>query len=466
MKNTAIFILLLLGALLFFPLANLLGLSDQNEPIAVLPGHSEKFTMVSKILQNKCVDCHSPGMMRATLYSDLPVVREYLKQDIELARARLVLSEQFFSGEKPATPLMLARLQGVIKHDEMPPEEYRLMHWTGSLTEKEKAIILAWIDEQRANLAWSKDTVAELKAEPVQPLPLTTELNPELVALGKKLFHDPLLSANDKLSCASCHDLTKGGTDQSKVSTGINAQQGPINSPTVYNAMYNIAQFWDGRAKDLQEQAAGPVSNPKEMGAQWDKVIEKLKQVPDYQQAFATLYPAQGLTKNTVTATIAVFEQALLTGNSRFDQYLRGNTTLLTSEEKHGYALFKDNCSSCHLGPVLGGLSYEKMGEEYFKSRSDPLTEADNGRYNVTKQEKDRHYFKVPTLRNIEITHPYFHDGTVDSLAEAVQKMGKVQANKNFTTEEIADLVAFLKTLTGEYQGKSLLQLKMEDFNS
>ena len=229
--------------------------------------------------------------------------------------------------------------------------------------------------------------------------------------------------------------------------------------------MYNIAQFWDGRAKDLQEQAAGPVANPVEMGAKWDNVVEKLKNVAEYQQAFAQLYPTQGLTKTTVTDAIAIFEQSLVTPNSRFDQYLRGNRDILTADEKAGYELFRANCTSCHFGPVLGGLSFEKMGvkQDYFKLRGGELTEADNGRFNVTKQEKDLHFFKVPVLRNIELTYPYFHDGSVANLAEAVKIMGQVQVGKNFSDAETAKIVAFLMTLTGEYKGKPLTQLTAED---
>jgi cytochrome c peroxidase len=229
--------------------------------------------------------------------------------------------------------------------------------------------------------------------------------------------------------------------------------------------MYNLAQFWDGRAKDLQEQAAGPVSNPLEMGAQWDEVVEKLKQNAEYQSLFAKLYPQQGLTKTTVTDAIAVFEQSLITGNSRFDQYLRGNQAALISDEFEGYELFKAHCASCHFGPALGGLSYEKMGvkRDYFTQRGTALTDADNGRFNVTKQEKDRHFFKVPVLRNIDLTYPYFHDGSVISLADAVQIMGEVQLDKTFSPDEIAKLVAFLSTLTGEYQGKPLMYISNED---
>jgi cytochrome c peroxidase len=465
MKKIHLFLLLLAAVTLFLPISNMLGLSGENEPISVVPGSSQSFAAVTQIFQNKCVDCHSPGMTRMPIYAEFPIAKQLMAKDIEKASARLMLSKQLYSGETNFTPLMLARLEGVIRNNSMPPNLYLLMHWTDNLTVDEKQSILGWIADERAKSAWSLDSTKALKGEPVQPLPLKVDLDAKKVTLGHKLFHDTLLSGDNTLSCASCHNLTKGGTDQAKVATGIRGQQGPINSPTVYNAMYNIAQFWDGRAKDLQEQAAGPVANPMEMGAQWDNVVEKLKQVPDYQIAFADLYAEQGLTKATVTDAIASFEQSLVTSNSRFDQYLRGNNEILTANEKTGYDLFKDNCASCHVGPALGGLSFEKMGvkQDYFKLRGGQLTEADNGRFNVTKQEKDRHFFKVPVLRNIELTYPYFHDGSVDNLSDAVRVMAKVQQDRNFTQEEIDKIVAFLKTLTGEYKGKPISQLKSED---
>ena len=465
MKKIQWFLTLLVVIILFFPVSNLLGLQGKNEPIPPVQGSSKNFVKVSQIFQDKCVDCHSPGMLRKPIYSELPIAKRLMEDDMERASERLILSKKLYSGEDTFTPLMLARIEGIVRNDSMPPALYLLMHWTDNLTDGEKQDILAWIAEERAKLPWNRDTADMSKGEPVSPLPLTVDLDPDKVALGDKLFHDRLLSGDNTLNCAFCHDLTRGGTDQSKVATGIRGQQGPINSPTVYNAMYNIAQFWDGRAKDLQEQAAGPVANPVEMGAQWDSVIEKLKQVPDYQQAFAQLYAEQGLSQTTVTDAIAVFEKSLVTPNARFDQYLRGNREILTATEKEGYDLFKMNCASCHFGPALGGLSYEKMGakQDYFKLRGGPKTDVDNGRFNVTKREKDRHFFKVPVLRNIELTYPYFHDGSVDTLAEAVRLMGKVQLDKSFTGDEIEKIVAFLKTLTGEYKGKPLAHLTADD---
>ena len=451
----------MLGAVVvFLPLSNLLGLSGKNEPISVVSGSTPNFSKVSEVFQNKCVDCHSPGMTRMPIYANLPIAKQLMEKDISNASARLILSKSLYSGEEKFTALDLGRLEGVLLNNSMPPHLYLSMHWTAKLTEDEKQTILAWISEERSKLIWSIDSSKDLKGEPIQPLPLKVAVDDKKIALGQKLFHDTSLSGDNTLSCASCHDLTKGGTDQAKVATGIKGQQGPINSPTVFNAMYNVTQFWDGRAKDLQTQAAGPVANPGEMGEQWDNVIAKLKQIPEYQDAFQTIYEQQGLTKETVTDAIAGFEQSLVTPDSRFDKYLRGDKGILTTDEKSGYELFKLNCASCHNGPAVGGLSFEKMGvkQDYFKLRGGQLTEADNGRFNVTKEEKDRHFFKVPILRNVEITYPYFHDGSVNNLNDAVRIMGQVQRNKNFNDTEINNIVSFLKTLTGTYSGKSLKQ--------
>lgn len=454
MNNKIVFLLALATVGAALPLSNMLGFSGENKPISVVSGSSERFAKVSQIFQNKCVDCHSPGMTRMPIYAKFPIAKQLMAKDIENASDRLVLSQPLYSGETPFTPLMLARLESVVKHKSMPPALYLSMHWTDNLSTEEQQQILDWIAEERAKSPLSADSATNLKDEPVQPLPLKVDLNAEKVAVGHKLFHDTLLSGDNTLSCASCHDLNKGGTDQAKVATGINGQQGPINSPTVYNAMYNIVQFWDGRAKNLQEQAAGPVANPGEMGAKWDDVVEKLKHVSDYQITFKKLYPEQGLTQTTVTDAIATFEKSLITPNSIFDQYLRGNATILTADEKAGYDLFKENCTSCHVGVTFGGLSFEKMGvkKDYFKLRGGQLTEVDNGRFNVTKLEKDRHFFKVPVLRNVELTSPYFHDGSVAKLDDAVRIMAKVQRNKEFTNDEVNKVVAFLKTLTGKYQ--------------
>jgi cytochrome c peroxidase len=208
----------------------------------------------------------------------------------------------------------------------------------------------------------------------------------------------------------------------------------------------------------LEEQAAGPVHNPIEMGSNWEEVIPKLEKDPEYVKAFKALYPEQGISGEAIVDAIAVFERSLNTPNSRFDQYLRGKKDAITEEEKKGYELFKSNgCATCHVGPAMGGESFERMGlkGDYFEDRGN-IQEVDQGRINFTKNEDDRFKFKVPTLRNIAVTYPYFHDGQASDLMEAVKTMAKYQEGKELSDQEAELIVKFLNTLTGEYKGELL----------
>ncbi len=287
--------------------------------------------------------------------------------------------------------------------------------------------------------------------EPLKPLPELGELNMKKVALGRKLFHDPILSGDGTISCSTCHTLDHGGAEPRKTSTGIRGQVGPINSPTVLNSSLNFVQFWDGRAKDLREQAEGPVANPIEMGATWDGVVKRLKASDEYATEFASLYE-DGVTKNNVTDAIAVYEEALITP-SRFDRYLRGDENAITEAEKKGYETFKEvGCPTCHNGVLVGGGMFQKMGllQDYFKDRGTEVTEADLGRFNVSKNPAEKHFFKVPTLRNVELTPPYLHDGSRATLEETVRIMGKYQLGRDLSEAQVSNIIAFLKSLTGE----------------
>ncbi len=286
--------------------------------------------------------------------------------------------------------------------------------------------------------------------EPIVPLPNSVDVNMDKVLLGRSLFHDTALSGDGTVACVTCHMLDHGGAEPRKTSTGIRGQVGPINSPSVLNAGYNFVQFWDGRAKDLQEQAAGPVENPTEMGAKWDEVVVRLGKNKEYVAAFAKLYP-EGITKDSATDAIAEYEKSLITP-SRFDKFLLGDETAITDAEKKGYATFKEvGCTSCHTGVIVGGTMFQKMGlvNDYFKDRGTPVTEADLGRFNVSKNPAEKHFFKVPTLRNIELTSPYLHDGSRATLEETVQIMGKYQLGRDLTDAQTNSIVTFLKTLTG-----------------
>lgn len=306
-----------------------------------------------------------------------------------------------------------------------------------------------------SSLLASTALAAEEYEYDISPLK-TIEVNEDKAELGEKLFHDPMLSADGKVSCSSCHGLDKGGDDDAKTSTGIVGQLGPINSPTVFNAAHNFSQFWDGRAATLENQALGPVENPLEMGDTWENVVKKVSADEDYKKAFDALYGGK-VTKENIAHAIAEFERTLITPDSRFDQFLAGNKNILTKREKDGWELFKEvGCASCHNGSLLGGNSYQYLSEEYFEDRGGEITEADLGRYNVTKDEGDKHSFKVPTLRNIALTAPYFHDGEVKTLEDAVKKMAKYQLGEELSSSKAKAITAYLKTLTGNYQGKPL----------
>jgi cytochrome c peroxidase len=279
--------------------------------------------------------------------------------------------------------------------------------------------------------------------DPITPIVQPTDLDIEKVKLGKKLFFDARLSRNDTIACVSCHNLAAGGDDNLQYSFGINGQEGNMNSPTVLNASNNFRQFWDGRAKNLQEQAAGPIENPIEMGFSFKELIPKLNK-SEYKALFSKVYK-EGITKNSITDAIAEYEKTLVTPNAPFDEYLRGDKNALSKKQKEGYELFKSKgCITCHHGVNLGGNLYSKFGVVE-DSKTTSL-----GRYNVTHKNRDKYYFKVPTLRNITLTSPYFHDGRTKSLQEAIKIMSQLQLGRYFTQDEVEKIEAFLYSLEGE----------------
>jgi len=298
-----------------------------------------------------------------------------------------------------------------------------------------------------ASLALANIGAAWAMDEPIKPIPAAKVSNPAMVDLGKKLFFDIRLSKSGFISCNSCHNLSMGGTDNLKTSIGHNWNQGPINAPTVLNACMNVAQFWDGRAKDLQAQAGGPIANPGEMASNHALAVEVLQSIPGYVAEFKKVFGNDKVTIEQVTKAIATFEETLVTPNARFDKWLQGDAKALTADELAGYKLFRDSgCVACHNGPAVGGNSFQKMGVVAPYKAKSPA----EGRVAVTGKEADRFNFKVPTLRNVELTYPYFHDGAATTLTEAVDTMGRIQLGKKFSTDENAKIVAFLKTLTGD----------------
>lgn len=431
-----------------------LGISNlflfRGTPFESYPDGDPEAAALRPALELKCLSCHSPKG-RAPWYAALRPAKQLIAYDMRTGTEHFDL-EAFMNppAGKPFSEAGLAKLEYVIQNGDMPPPQFLSLHWNARVSSAEKAAIERFIQNSRRPHA-TMGVAPEFSTFVLQPLPTRTDANPARAALGKTLFHDTRLSRDNTVSCATCHDLAKGGTDRLKFSKGVRDQAGPINSPTVYNSHFNFVQFWDGRARDLKEQAGGPVTNPKEMDAEWNMVIARLRQDPAIHRAFASAY-RDGVTPSNVQDAIAEFEKTLVTSRSRFDRYLRGEKAALNDSERAGLALFLDKgCQSCHMGKNLGGQSFEKMGaqRDYFADRGG-VTDADLGRFNVTRRDQDRYYLKVPTLRNVELTYPYFHDGSTSDLAEAVRTMGRYQLGESLTKAEVDRLTAFLKTLTDE----------------
>lgn len=403
-----------------------------------------------------CLSCHSADP-ELPFYAKMPVAGKIVMKDIDSgyrAFDMTAMMEAIKVGSD-INPVDLAKVEKVVLDDRMPMPKYYLVHWGSSLTKAKRNIVLDWVREERVAM-YDDGLTGERAAEPVRPIDRSLEADPAKVALGYALFHDTRLSVDNTVSCATCHALETAGVDNKQYSEGVDAQVGGVNAPTVYNAVYNFVQFWDGRAKTLADQAAGPPLNPIEMAStSFDEIIAKLEKDRKFATEFKKVYP-DGLTEANITDAIEEFERTLITPDSRFDKWLRGDDQALTADELAGYELFKEyDCATCHVGPNLGGLSYELMGlrRHYFEDRGLELTVEDNGRFKETQLERDRHRFKVPGLRNIEHTWPYYHDGTRLTLEDAVRDMGRYQSDVDLTQTEVDNITSFLKTLTGEYQG-------------
>jgi cytochrome c peroxidase len=417
-----------------------------------------QYEQVLQILdEGGCISCHSADP-KVPFYAKMPVAGKIVMKDIDSGYRAYDITKfmEELKVDGDVSPVDLAKIEKVVLDDRMPMPKYYLVHWGSSLTQAKRNIVLDWIHARR--VAMYNDALPEDRAgEPVRPIDEYVAYDPAKAALGFDLFHDKRFSVDNTVSCASCHDLATAGVDNHQYSHGVNDLMGGVNAPTVFNAVYNFVQFWDGRATTLAAQAAGPPLNPVEMASpSFESIIEKLNADKAFVKAFKAVYP-DGISEANLTDAIEHFERTLITPHSRFDKWLRGDDAAITAEELEGYELFKKyDCATCHAGKNLGGLSYELMGlrKHYFEARGLELTEEDNGRYKETKQERDRHRFKVPGLRNVEHTWPYYHDGTRETLEAAVRDMGTYQSGVELTECETAKITAFLKTLTGEYQGK------------
>ena len=315
-------------------------------------------------------------------------------------------------------------------------------------------LVLVWAT---VGLAGDKELLKEARGyfEPLPSKPPRLKdnpLTPAKIELGKMLYFDPRLSASHLISCNTCHNLSLAGVDVLETSIGHLWQKGPRNAPTVLNAVFNTAQFWDGRAKDLKEQAKGPVQASVEMSNTPERVVATLKSIPEYVEMFKKAFPGEKdpVTFDNVARAIEAFEATLITPDSPFDRFLKGDLKALSREEKEGLRLFMaKGCANCHNGVNVGGNMYAPFGVVE-KPGADILPPGDKGRFAVTKTASDEYVFKVPSLRNIELTYPYFHSGKVWKLEDAVAIMGSAQLGAELSPDEVRKITAFLKTLTGK----------------
>ena len=406
--------------------------------------------------QNGCYSCHS-GQDGTPFYAKLPFADPILAH-VEIGTRFWDLRREDL--ENPSE-VLLSKLQHSVTSGNMPLVEYKLIHWGTGFNKAEKSLLTEWILSQRQE-RFATGTACEAYAQhALQPIPDSLSTDIRKVTLGRKMYNEARISLDGTLSCATCHVIDKGGADSrgTRTSEGIYGQFGGINAPTVLNAAFNVEQFWNGRAHTLADQAAGPPVNPVEMGDQtWEQICERLKEDASLVAEFQSIYP-EGITQATVTDAIAEYEKTLITPNDRLDQMLKGDENALTEEEKKGLAAFMDNsCAVCHVGKTLGGQSFETLGiyEDYYAAReqSNPdivYSDDDKGLAGFTGDTADLHRFKVPGLRNISKTSPYFHDGTQATIEDAVRAMFRFELGvKEAPESDVASISAFLRTLDGE----------------
>lgn len=398
--------------------------------------------VVSILQQNDCFVCHSQSP-KLPFYASLPIIGPKMAEHTSHA-VRFVDLESKVSED--IDDVTLSMLDHAVSYGKMPVAGYKLIHWGTGFNSKEKSVLAGWINARRGS------------DEPVCVIPESVEYDETKAELGERLFNDARISLDGTITCATCHVLETGGADHAdeRVSEGIYGLKGGVNAPTVYNSDFNVRQFWNGRAADLREQAEGPATNPVEMGDQtWDQICDRLRQDKALVEEFEALYPGEGLTRMTVTGAIAEFEKSLITPDCRFDLYLKGDKSAIDSKELLGYEKFKENaCATCHTGVILGGLSFEYLDiyGDYFGDRTDEIAynSDDDGLKGFTGKDEDLHKYKVPGLRNIALTAPYFHDGTYQSLEDAVQAMAKYELGKELSNNDVQSIVAFMNTLTGK----------------
>lgn len=345
-------------------------------------------------------------------------------------------------------PLFICLSLGLFKDDMTHRYVYSVL--TGLCAIFSTLIVYGFVQyEQELTVTVHVDTEYEFVEVPgpIQPIPYIKQIDSGWQKLGKALFHSTLLSKDNTISCASCHNVHQGGEDGFPISIGINGSLGDRNAPTVLNSVFSFRQFWDGRSATLAEQAVGPIHNPVEMGTDFQQVIQKLNRSQEFVDAFTQL-GVNEITPDSVVRAIVTYEESLITPDAPIDLYVLGNQSALTEQQKSGYEKFIGfGCVSCHQGVNIGGNLYQKIG------RINVVPEkllADKGRFNVTKNENDEFVFKVPSLRNINQTAPYFHNGSVEKLEDAIRIMAIGQLGITLTDQDVADIMALFEAFSGQ----------------
>lgn len=430
-------------------------------PEAPLPTVDKKKAdeMAQTLLQAKCAACHGANPEINSFVNFFS--GNLLRRDVQNARKAWKMEGD---AEVRSGLVDYLKVDHVLRTRNMPPVQYTAVHLGSRLTPADVALL---------RLRYSEQGAEQRRFRPIAPVELKQE---ELVKayLGYLLYHDARLSTNNAVSCSSCHDMSMGGTDHKSKSEGVpgedgKPQLGGVNAPTVFNAVGHIRQFWDGRAADLKEQAGGPPLNPVEMGyavpEDWALIAEKLKQDTLLLSLFEYVYGKKGINGDTITDAIAAFERTLVTPDSAFDLYMKGDEGALDAEQKAGLAAFVSyGCATCHSGPALGGLSFEYINKRApLRDHAAGYEEGAWGLQDFTKTEEHKDLFRVPTLRNVALTYPYFHTGTVQRLDEAVRIMFRTQAGACPAEDTVRGVTRFLEAQTGKLRGKPLQEITPQD---
>lgn len=443
-RKTSILLVLALGVASVFALS----LPISNALIkrtSIAPDQDPEFKAVSDLLVSKCADCHSKDIAVYPFYKGFPLADSLIGRNIRNGQDSFLIDRAKLSGKEKFSAEDIQRLSQALAKGNMPPLQYLLLHWDAALSEREQKILSSWIQKRAREFD-------------IRPIPGENFFRPDprKVELGNLLFKDRRLSMDNSVSCASCHVLEDGGSDHLSLSFGVGGRRCNLNTPTVLNAAYNFSLFWNGRARDLAAQVDAAICDPNEMASSWNQVISKIGSDPIYLREFKQCFGHMPNGRDASDA-IAEYERSLLTPGSRFDRFLAGDQNALTGEEKQGYRIFmKSGCASCHAGPALGGLSFEKFGNVHaYYPAEFKASPADSGRFAITGNRVDLYRFKVPTLRNIELTYPYFHDGSAANLEEAVKVMSATQLAEPLSAVDRSKVVAFLRTLTGKMPSRA-----------